>query len=133
MDIAGKGASYSEARCSWRQATGFGPDSRLQHDPRIIVHLMPQPVGRQSAPLTEVKVTEDPKIKKRPGKRGRAPPNVPAELKDCYQRTPNGKPICWAYNLASGCKSNAGGIGGNPPACNGGMCVHFAGACPAKP
>ena len=62
-----------------------------------------------------MKVTEDPKPKMRPGKKQRTPPNVPAELKDCYQQTANGKPICWAYNLASGCKSNAKG---NPPACN---------------
>ena len=94
--------------------------SRLQHDPRIIVYLMPQPIGRHGATQSELKVLDDPKPKKRPGKRGRTPPNVPAELKDCHQQTANGEPICWAYNLATGCKAKTGG---NPPACNRGAHV----------
>ena len=98
--------------------------SRMQHDPRIIVHLMPQPVGRHGPAKSDDKVVEDPKIKKRPGKRGRTPANVPSELKDCYQQTANGKPICWGYNLASGCKAKTGG---NPPACNRG--AHICAFC----
>ena len=86
----------------------------------MIVHLMPQPIGGHGAPQPDVKVTDDPKIKKRPGKRGRTPPNVPSELKDCYQQTANGKPICWAYTLATGCKAKTGG---SPPACNRGAHV----------
>ena len=51
--------------------------SQMQYDPRIIVHLMPQPVGRQPAPDTDpgVKPPKPPKV--RPGKRGRNAPNVP--------------------------------------------------------
>ena len=93
--------------------------SRMQHDPRIIVHLMPEPVWRHEPVKSDDKL-DDPKIKKRPGKRGRTPANVPTELKDCYQQTANGKPICWAYILASGCKAKTGG---NPPACNRGAHV----------
>ena len=95
--------------------------TRMQHDPRIIVHLMPQPAGRssnQSTPDADPKKT--PKPPKRPGKRARNSPNVPDELKDCHQQTTNGKPICWAYNLPGGCKSNAGG---KPPTCSRGAHV----------
>ena len=76
--------------------------------------------GRHGPAKSDDKVLDDPKIKKRPGKRGRTPANVPNELKDCYQQTANGKPICWAYNLASGCKAKTGG---NPPACSRGAHV----------
>ena len=42
----------------------------MQHDPRIIVYLMPQPVGRHPAPDADPKVTPPPKPPKvRPGKR----------------------------------------------------------------
>ena len=100
---------------------------RLQSDPRIVVHLMPQPIGRSSTPIVEGPEKPDrpdkpePKKKKfRPGKRGRTPPNVPAELKDAYQQTAKGKPICWAYNLANGC---SGQVGGQPPSCSRGAHV----------
>ena len=95
--------------------------TRMQHDPRIIVLLMPQPAGRQaSSSTTDVDPDKKPNPKKRPGKRARNAPNVPEELKDCHQQTTNGKPICWAYNLASGCKATTGG---KPPACSRGAHV----------
>ena len=94
--------------------------SRMQHDPRIIVHLMPQPVGEHPAPDADPKVKPPKPPKVRPGKRGRNAPNVPEELKDCHQQTTNAKPICWAYNLASGCKSN---VEGKPPSCSRGAHV----------
>ena len=98
-----------------------GAISQMQHDPRIIVYLMPQPVGRQPVPDADPNKLKPPKPNKvRPGKRGRNAPNVPEELKDCHQQTANGKPICWAYNLASGCKAT---VGGKPPACNRGAHV----------
>ena len=95
--------------------------TRMQHDPRIIVLLMPQPAGRQASSSTaDVDPDKKPNPKKRPGKRARNTPNVPEELKDCHQQTTNGKPICWAYNLASGCKATTGG---KPPACSRGAHV----------
>ena len=97
-----------------------GAISQMQHDPRIIVYLMPQPVGRQPVPDADPNKVKQPKPKVRPGKRGRNGPNVPEELKDCHQQTVNGKPICWAYNLASGCKAT---VGGKPPACSRGAHV----------
>ncbi len=96
---------------------------KLQSDPRIVVHLMPQPLARSSASVTEKPYKPDkpgPKKKIRPGKRGRTPPNVPEELKDAYQQTAKGKPICWAYNLSGGCSSSTGG---QPPSCNRGAHV----------
>ena len=93
--------------------------SLMQHDPRIIVHLMPQPIGRQPGPDADPKLKPPKPPKVRPGKRGRNAPNVPEEL-DCHQQTTNGKPICWAYNLASGCKSN---VGGKPHSCSRGAHV----------
>ena len=98
---------------------------RLQSDPRIVVHLMPQPIGRSSGSEGGGRKNEqdsdkpDPK-KKRPGKRARTAPNVPEELKDAYQQTADGKPICWAFNLSGGCKSKAGG---KPPSCHRGAHV----------
>ena len=93
----------------------------MQHDPRIIVLLMPQPAGRPASSSTaDVDPDKKPNPKKRPGKRARNAPNVPDELKDCHQQTINGKPICWAYNLASGCKATTGG---KPPACSRGAHV----------
>ena len=95
--------------------------TRMQHDPRIIVLLMPQPAGRAASSSTaDVDPDKKPNPKKRPGKRARNAPNVPEELKDCHQQTTNGKPICWAYNLASGCKATTGG---KPPACSRGAHV----------
>ena len=88
---------------------------RLQSDPRIVVHLMPLPAGRAAASNDVDATTADPRKKKRPGKRARTSPNVPEELKDMYQQTVKGKPICWAYNLQQGCKSSTGG---NHPACS---------------
>ena len=96
---------------------------RLQSDPRIVVHLMPQPLARSSASggdRPDKPDQPDPKKKIRPGKRGRTPPNVPAELKDAYQQTAKGKQICWTYNLAGGCNSSTGG---QPPSCNRGAHV----------
>ena len=85
---------------------------RLQSDPRIVVHLMPQPIGRGSGSDGGAKKNDHdadkPDVKKkRPGKRARATPNVPDELKDAYQQTADGKPICWALNLSGGCTSKA--------------------------
>lgn len=71
--------------------------ARMQHDPRIIVHLMPEPAGRQSNLDADPK--KPPKPLTRPGKRARNNPNVPDELKDCHQQTTNGKRICWAYTI----------------------------------
>ena len=62
---------------------------------------MPQLLARSSSSVAEKPDKPDkpePKKKFRPGKRGRTPPNVPAELKDAYQQTAKGKPICWANN-----------------------------------
>ena len=81
------------------------------------------PAGRAAAADTNpADANPDPKKKKkkRPGKRTRASPNVPDELKDVHQQTSQGKPICWAFNLKQGCKSAAGG---NPPACSRGAHV----------
>ena len=99
--------------------------TRLQSDPRIVVHLMPLPAGRVAAADTNpADANPDPKKKKkRPGKRTRvtrASPNVPDELKDMHQQTSQGKPICCAFNLKQGCKPAAGG---NPPACSRGAHV----------
>ena len=68
----------------------------MTRDPHIIVHLMPQPAGRQSVSDPEQKKTPKSKPKATPGKRARNAPNVPQELKDCHQQTADGKPICWA-------------------------------------
>lgn len=96
--------------------------TRYQSDPRIVVHLMPQPAGRQPAHDASSSLVDDPnpKKKKRPGKRARTSPNIPDELKDMHQQTAQGKPICWAYNLHQGCKASAKG---NPPSCNRGAHV----------
>ena len=96
--------------------------ARYQSDPRIVVHLMPLPSGRSTAAGTGSSQVdeEEPKKKKRPGKRSRNTPNVPEELKEMHQQTSQGKPICWAYNLQQGCKSSAKG---NPPTCNRGAHV----------
>ena len=58
--------------------------SQMQHNPRIIVHRMPQPIGRQPAPDADPKLKPPKPPKVRPGKRGRNAPNVPEELKDCH-------------------------------------------------
>ena len=96
--------------------------ARYQSDPRIVVHLMPLPSGRPTAAGAGSSQVdeEEPKKKKRPGKRSRNSPNVPEELKEMHQQTSQGKPICWAYNLHQGCKSSAKG---NPPTCNRGAHV----------
>ena len=100
--------------------------AQLQHDPRVTMHMLALPLravhpaddgGHASTPLR-------PKKKARPGKRNRPPPSPPDELKDCYQKTVQGKPICWGYNLSSGC---SGKTTGQPPTCNKG--AHICAWC----
>lgn len=100
--------------------------AQLQHDPRVTMHMLALPLraahpaddgGNASTPLR-------PKKKARPGKGNRPPPSPPDELKDCYQKTVQGKPICWGYNLSSGC---SGKTTGQPPTCNKG--AHICAWC----
>lgn len=105
---------------------------RLMTDPRVTMHMLALP---NKAAASHVSVdpgdhkrqssgaaapsSQRPQAKKkskasRPGKGQRTRPSPPDELKDCYQTTSDGRPICWAYNLKQGCSLN---VSGQPPAC----------------
>lgn len=97
---------------------------KLRSDPRVVMHLMALlgrslPAEKPSSSASAANRVQ-PKKKFRLGKQGRTAPAVPEELKNLYQRTTNGKPICWAFNLSSGCQQQTGG---NPPSCSRGAHV----------
>lgn len=131
-----------------RAATSIKPDgtgkrplddimTKLINDPRVTMHLLALPNRaassshasadpgdnkRQSQASHSNASKQAPKKKMRPGRNQRTKPAPPAELKDCYQTTTDGKPICWAYNLAQGCSLSTSG---SPPSCSKvAMCVH---------
>ncbi|CAJ1388422.1 unnamed protein product [Effrenium voratum] len=83
-------------------------------------HSEPSDNKRHSQSSNSNAAKQAPKKKMRPGRNQRTKPTPPAELKDCYQTTSDGKPICWAYNLAQGCSL---GTSGNPPSCSKGCHV----------
>lgn len=93
-------------------------------DPRVTMHLLGDSNKRShsttAASSSKQNASSAKKQKKRPGKSERVKPTPPEELKDCYQSTADGRPICWAFNLAGGCALRAGG---NPPACSKGCHV----------
>ena len=110
---------------------------KLMCDPRVTMHMLSMP---HKAPASSSVVSDKssigaptsnanqtgirPKKKARPGKRNRATPPPPEELKSCYQTTTDGKPICWAYNLSNGCSL---ATTGQPPRCTKG--VHMCSFC----
>ena len=110
---------------------------KLMCDPRVTMHMLSMP---HKAPASSSVVSDKPstgapisnanhtgirpKKKVRPGKRNRATPTPPEELKSCYQTTTDGKPICWAYNLSNGCSLSTTG---QPPRCTKG--VHMCSFC----
>ena len=104
---------------------------RLMYDPRVTMYMLALP-SKGPAPSAPTKATGSttpsttiqPKKKARPGKRNRAAPSPPDELKSCYQQTVDGKPICWAYNLQNGCSLDATG---QPPRCRKG--AHICAYC----
>ena len=57
-------------------------------------------------------------------KRNRSTPTPPEALKSCYQSTSDWKPICWSYNVSSGCSLSTTG---QPPRCTKG--VHMCAFC----
>ena len=83
----------------------------LRVDPRVTMHLLPLPKGRSSNDkrgLDDV----DPKVKKAPKKKPptkKAAALCPDELKGHHQRDESGSNICWAFNLAAGCKEKTHG------------------------
>ena len=122
-----------------RQTTSIRPDANgdrpldnvlktLMNDPRVTMHMLALPQRASASSHADIPKRTgppstprpNPKKKQRPGKRQRTAPTPPEELKDCHQSTTDGRPICWSYNLASGCSSLAHG---NPPACNRGCHV----------
>ena len=84
----------------------------LRVDPRVTMHLLPLPKSRASADKRAIE-DPDPKVKKAP--RPKKPPTkkasalCPDELKGHHQRDESNNNICWAFNLASGCKEKTQG------------------------
>ena len=122
-----------------RQTTSIRPDAKgdrplddvlktLMNDPRVTMHMLalPQRASASSHADTPKRTgppstpRPNPKKKQRPGKRQRTAPTPSEELKDCHQTTTDGRPICWSYNLTSGCNNSTHGT---PPACNRGCHV----------
>eukprot|EP00435_Cladocopium_sp_Y103_P012313 s386_g3.t1 len=94
---------------------------KLVTDPRITMHLLPLPQfssskssssgqlntsNRHESNQTSTKGSPKGRGKvRRDGKQSsKAKALCPAELKDFKQTDDQGRPICWAYNLKSGCK-----------------------------
>ena len=84
----------------------------LRVDPRVTMHLLPLPKARTGADK-RASDEPDPKVKKAP--RPKKPPTkkasalCPDELKGHHQRDEGNNNICWAFNLASGCKEKTQG------------------------
>ena len=105
-------------------ATGVRPlddaITRLKTDPRVTMHLLPLPTKAHSVEAANPNKPSNPgpKAKQRPGKRARASAEVkmPDELKGGHSKTVDNKPICWAYNMKSGCKNSTTGKG-SPTRC----------------
>ena len=99
---------------------------KLRHDPRILQFLLPLPSGAkgekadQTPKASGAKQPQGPnKQDSRKRKRTRAEKQCPEELKQFNLRCDHG-PVCWAYNLKDGCKSNTSG---KPSKCNRGYHV----------
>ena len=90
----------------------------LQSDPKVTFHLLPLPDKGSSSSRADnsqgvKRAPSDDSFVRRPKKgRGKGQPsNLPEALKGKVTMTKTGKPICWAFNLPSGCASGvkAGG------------------------
>ena len=90
---------------------------QLKTDPRITMHLLPLPVGRTPASSSSVHLDHEgpgksaaPKMSPRKPKKSnnkqsqKAKASCPAELKEYKQTDEQGRAICWAFNMKSGCK-----------------------------
>eukprot|EP00435_Cladocopium_sp_Y103_P074532 s33_g49.t1 len=85
---------------------------KLMHDPRISMNLLPLPQhssrAAASSSVDGEPVRTAPKRIAQPKKKfkafAKAKANCPAELRGYNQFDDMGNPICWAYNMSSGCK-----------------------------
>lgn len=81
----------------------------LKVDPRITMYLLPLPKNVKVAPSADVEEKPDkvkppkpvPKKKARPSPKAKS--KCPGELQGYNQLNPDGVPVCWAFNMASGC------------------------------
>eukprot|EP00435_Cladocopium_sp_Y103_P029307 s3875_g7.t1 len=88
--------------------------TRLMHDPRISVNLLPLPHHASRAAASSSVDGEPgrpgPKKIAQPKKKfkasAKAKANCPSELKGYNQFDDKGNPICWAFNMSSGCKED---------------------------
>lgn len=83
----------------------------LRTDPRVTMHLLPLPKGSAKAhdgPDVSAAPSRPHPGTLRPDKKKRAMPKAkstcPTKLKGYAQKDANGLPICWAFNLKSGCQ-----------------------------
>ena len=101
----------------------------LMHTPKVAQCLLPLPKGMAGAVVEDgenkalTKISK--KVKKRNANKNKGGAAAkPDELKDFTCKTPQGKPICWAFNCKAGCKLE---VGGSPPRCKSG--VHACAKC----
>ena len=81
---------------------------RLMTDPRITMHLLPLPVrsgpaGSSKAQQEEIGAPPVQKVKKAKAS-NKAKSMCPEELKEYKQFDDKNQTICWAFNLAKGCR-----------------------------
>ena len=90
----------------------------LRTDPRVTMYMLPLPKGapRESEKAAASSSTTggtntrptgpgNPRPNKRPKASAKAKSLCPQELKGFSQKDEAGNPICWAFNLKSGCKN----------------------------
>ena len=95
----------------------------LMHNPKIGQCLLPLPKGLANVVLddgeTKPPTKTSKKVKKRNANKNKGGAmSKPDELKDYTCKTPQGKPICWAFNCKAGCKLD---VSGTPPRCKSGL------------
>ena len=101
---------------------------RLMYDQRFMLHLLPvmtKQDNKAHSSTTPTRTTSRPEPTSHvsPAKKARAAKaklqsKLPSELKGYSSKTADGTPICWAYNLASGCSQQ---VNGSPPRCKKGV------------
>ena len=106
------------------------PVKRLRYDPRVTMHLLPFAADRPSqgkAPVQrsgQAASAEKPRANKKAKARPRDRTRLPEALKDFKLRTDDGEPICYGFNLQTGCGQ---ATHGNPKKCCRGL--HICAKC----
>ena len=103
--------------------------SDLMHNPKIGQCLLPLPKGMANVTNDDgenkLPSKTSKKVKKRNANKNKGgAASKPDELKDYACKTPQGKPICWAFNCKAGCKHE---VSGTPPRCKAG--IHACAKC----